>query len=189
MKKYRISFFLFSLFMFHCGQDGKNLMNYDAQTHPWSQVYETILDSMFIDSQTGTLVIRDSTDTWSHLDPTYVWQEFHMMDSSTFSDFIYRNQQSLPVKACMNPPVRTIFLTDSTFRSIMASGGWDAFYDIYPNSSGYLSFSSPGFNEYNTQALLYVSFMYHYLAGAGYLILLTRESAWKIRKVITVWIS
>ncbi len=71
-------------------------------------------------------------------------------------------------------------------------GGWKAFYQKYPNSGGFVTFSRVGFNADQTQALVYQS---HHCGGTwgggSYLLLTKKNGAWMIERSVgpAAWVS
>ena len=71
--------------------------------------------------------------------------------------FLENGKSSVPLKPLISLNINTVFLSAGEFREIFTAGGWDAFYDRYPNSGGLMSLSRIALNSSETQALLYVS--------------------------------
>jgi hypothetical protein len=68
--------------------------------------------------------------------------------------------------------------------------GWQVFYEQYPDAPGITTLSRAGFNNTFDQALVYIGTMSHYLAGAGYYVLLNKvNGAWMIDQQVMTWIS
>lgn len=68
--------------------------------------------------------------------------------------------------------------------------GWCKYFEDYPNSSGFISFSRVGFNPEGSQALVYVIHGCGGLCGtSGYMVLKKQEGEWMIQKSMAVWIS
>ena len=56
------------------------------------------------------------------------------------------------------------------------TSGWETFYKNYPSAPGITEVSRVGFNKSFDQALVYVGTQSHYLAGAGYYVLLVKTN-------------
>ena len=68
--------------------------------------------------------------------------------------------------------------------------GWKRFYATYPESQGILDVSRVGFNGDRTQALVYAGNQSHWLAGAGFYVLLEKKDGkWEIAAKDGCWIS
>jgi hypothetical protein len=68
--------------------------------------------------------------------------------------------------------------------------GWQLFYEQYPGTPGITTISQVGFNVNFDQALVYVGTMSHWLAGAGYFMLLNKvNGAWIVDQQVMSWIS
>ncbi len=69
-------------------------------------------------------------------------------------------------------------------------GGWDEFYQSYPNAAGFWDFSHPGYNEARNEAVLYVGHYCGSLCGTGHLFFLVKEEGqWKVKNRLMLWIS
>ena len=67
---------------------------------------------------------------------------------------------------------------------------WGKFYAKYPNSSGIINFSNPGFNRIYTQAVVSTGRGCGGLCGAGYFVLLAKEhGAWTVKTKVETWVS
>jgi len=114
------------------------------------------------------------------------------LEDETRENFRLRNEAPASVPPDMDLLLPYVLLTDADFEVIFAqnTSGWDVFYTRYPNSPGMTTVSRIGFNADFTQALLYVGTMSHWLAGAGYYLLLEKSSgAWQVLQQVMGWIS
>ncbi len=69
-------------------------------------------------------------------------------------------------------------------------GGWDKFYQIYPDAAGVWDFSHPGYNEARNEAVLYVGHSCGNLCGTGHLFFVAKENGqWKVKNRLMLWIS
>jgi hypothetical protein len=85
-----------------------------------------------------------------------------------------------------------VLLTEENMRQIfnINQNGWDVFYADYPGAPGITTLSRVGFNDAMDQALVYVGTQSHWLAGAGYIVLLVKvEGVWVIDQQVMTWIS
>jgi hypothetical protein len=68
--------------------------------------------------------------------------------------------------------------------------GWQLFYEQYPDAPGITTLSRVSFNNTFDQALVYVGTLSHWLAGAGYYVLLKKDNgAWVVDQQVMSWIS
>lgn len=114
------------------------------------------------------------------------------MDAETAASFRARNDAAYPVPADMDLGLPYVLLTTAEMNQIfdINTSGWDVFYTRYPNSPGITTVSRIGFNADFTQALVYTGTMSHWLAGAGYYLLLDKSSGdWKVVTKVMAWIS
>lgn len=150
-------------------------------------VYEVLFDSLLIFPDTQVLVLQCSTETWQQIgDFTAL---FPGIEESTVANFQERNDQMQAFRYYPAGPVTVHYLSPGDFLGILNEGGWQLFYNHYPEASGFSAFSLPGYNGTHTQALVYSTTMWGYLAGQGILICLEKAEKWQIKGITTVWIS
>ncbi len=158
-------------------------------------VYTAVLQQVY---GATSFVIMDSTatgpvgvdDTDQTLD--YVLQNMHDVDPTTLESFRSNNAATHPVSADMELGVDYIVLTQDQRNQIfdLNQSGWEVFYNNYPDAPGLTTISRVGFNAAFDQALVYVGTQSHYLAGAGYFVLLTRSGeTWTVDQKVMTWIS
>jgi hypothetical protein len=72
---------------------------------------------------------------------------------------------------------------------VAGGGGWEGFYNKYPNS-GITLVSRPGINAEHNRALLYMGTSCGGLCGDGVLLLLGKDGEeWKVLNRVTIWVS
>ncbi len=114
------------------------------------------------------------------------------VDEETTASFRDRNDAAFPVPATMDLGLPYVLLTSTEMAEIfdINTSSWDVFYTRYPNSPGITTVSRIGFNADFTQALVYTGTMSHWLAGAGFYILLEKSSGeWLVVTKVMAWIS
>jgi hypothetical protein len=80
----------------------------------------------------------------------------------------------------------------SEITAIFTGGGWwEAFYQTFPGSRGYMQFTSPAFSTGRDQALVYVSHACGGLCGTGWIVRLGKgaDGRWRITSREMLWIS
>ena len=159
-------------------------------------VYTALFDGLYGEPKMYVLMSQTSTDiggvdnTNSILDR--VLPQMTGVDEETVASFRARNDTAYPIPADMDLGLPYILLTPDEKNQIFAvnTSGWDVFYTRYPNSPGLTTISRIGFNADFTQALVYAGTQSHWLAGAGYYVLLNKvDGVWKIDQQIMTWIS
>jgi hypothetical protein len=181
--------FVLTFINFFCSMSTQPVEKEADQQNEEKLIYQTVMDSMFSTYSPQTLVLLDSTDMWDHIDSSWIKTEIPSIEGSIIAKFLENGKSSVPLKPLISLNINTVFLSAGEFREIFTAGGWDAFYDRYPNSGGLMSLSRIALNSSETQALLYVSNQWHYLAGMGQLFYLNKHSAWKIEKILICWVS
>ncbi len=116
------------------------------------------------------------------------------LDQPLIDDFARSNAESRPLESRLQISVPYAFLSQQEqkeiFNGTAGSTGWSAFYQKFPNSQGLMSLSRVGFNARMNKALVYVGNQSYWLAGAGYLVLLSRDTGqWQVEQREMVWIS
>lgn len=122
----------------------------------------------------------------------YILPQLPDMVAETADSFRVRNQAAYPVRPDMDLGLSYVLLTRDEMNQIfdVNTSGWDVFYTRYPNSPGLTTVSRVGFNADFTQALVYIGTQSHWLAGAGYYVLLEKvDDAWTVVQQIMAWIS
>ncbi len=159
-------------------------------------VYAAVFDEIFGEPRIYVLVAETSPgiEGVEGLDSIInsILPQMTGLDEETAGSFRVRNEAAYPVRPDMDLGLPYVLLTDAEFDEIFAinTSGWDVFYTRYPNSPGMTTVSQVGFNDDYTQALVYVGTMSHWLAGAGYYILLEKSfGAWQVDQQVMAWIS
>jgi hypothetical protein len=158
-------------------------------------VYAALLQSLYSSSN---FVIIDTTatgpggvgDTAAILDN--VLQNMHGIDSETVDNFRVRNNQAYPVSPHMDLGTPYTLLTQDQMNQLFNQNqdGWQLFYEQYPGAPGITTISQVGFNLTFDQAFVYVGTMSHWLAGAGYFVLLDKvNGTWVVDQKVMSWIS
>lgn len=158
-------------------------------------VYAALINEMYVRGQVELIVIVDYTATGlgDDLDKTleYVAESISDVQKETLDDFKIQNDQSYPLSDDFDLDVTHKLISQQEMTEIFSEGdGWDEFYTKHPNSQGTMTLSRVGFNQERDQALVYVGNQGHWLAGAGYYVLLAKENGvWVIQGEVMVWIS
>ena len=158
-------------------------------------VYAALLHKLYTSSN---FVIMDTTatspsgveDTPAILDN--ILQNMHGVDPETADSFRVRNNASFPVSPHMDLGAPYFLLTRDQMKQLFNQNqdGWQLFYEQYPGAPGITTLSQVGFNLNFDQALVYVGTMSHWLAGAGYFVLLNKvNGTWVFDQQIMSWIS
>ena len=158
-------------------------------------VYAALLQKLY---SASSYVIMDSTatgpsgvgDTASTLD--LMIQNLPGLEQQTADSFRVRNEAAYPVPPDMHLGSAYALLSQPNMRQIFSQNrdGWQLFYEIYPGTAGITTLSRVGFNATLDQALVYVGTLSHWLAGAGYYVLLKKvNGAWIVDQQVMSWIS
>jgi len=158
-------------------------------------VYAALLQKLY---SASSYVIMDTTattpggvgDTSSTLDR--IVQDMHGVDQKTVDSFLVRNNSAWPVRSDMDLGSAYVLLSQREMKQMFSQNrdGWQVFYEQYPDAPGITTLSQVGFNDTFDQALVYAGTLSHYLAGAGYYVLLKKvNGAWIVDQQVMSWIS
>ena len=158
-------------------------------------VYASLLRSLYASS---SYVLMDATatspggvdETASILDRILL--NMTSVDPQTADSFRVRNDAAWPVRPDMDLGSAYVLLGQAEMTQIFSQNrdGWQLFYERYPGAPGITTLSRVGFNTALDQALVYVGTMSHWLAGAGYFVLLNKvDGSWLVDQQVMTWIS
>lgn len=122
----------------------------------------------------------------------YVLPNLRDVDPGTVDNFGVRNETPHPVRPDMNLGADYVLLSRVEMSAIFGENqnGWQVFYSLHPEAPGITTLSQVGFNAAFDQALVYVGTQSHWLAGAGYYVLLVKvEGTWVVDQQVMTWIS
>jgi hypothetical protein len=106
----------------------------------------------------------------------------------TLDSFLARNQRE-HIHSMSGFPFEYQLANDEEVKSVIAYGEWRAFYEKYTDCPGLISFSKVGFNQINTQALVFLAFAYSEDGGFGKLLLLEKkDKEWGVKQEKTEWV-
>jgi len=116
----------------------------------------------------------------------------HGVAPDTANSFRARNDTAYQLQPDMAIGVSYVLLSQNEKTQLFNQNqdGWQLFYEKYPNASGIATLSRVGFNNALDQALVYAGMQSHWLAGAGYYLLLNKvNGAWIVEQQVMTWIS
>jgi hypothetical protein len=109
----------------------------------------------------------------------------------TITDFQARKKECHPLARKLDVSVEYALLGQKDLELLFPkNGGYNKFYAKYPQASGTINFSNPGFNRDYTQAVISTGRFCGPRCGEGYFVLLTKDhGSWKIKTKVDTWIS
>jgi hypothetical protein len=161
-------------------------------------IYCLILEQLFPNAE--TLVVNQETSVTSRSAAEGYFmslkEEIPGLDTTLLTDFADKNDTSrnLDNKFIIQSK-KVVLVTRQQIHEIFTGNGgvndgWEAFYRLYPNSSGEIVFGCIGYNASHTRALVEMGNMYASLGGEGQVIYLAKESGhWKLVKSVVIWVS
>ena len=172
------------LFTVTCSQDSTPIQPHFFVSTDELFIYSLVIDSLLVIPGKEWVVFLDSTEIWPiQCQDT---SRFPKLQSNTIENYQDQNLNGYPFRISLEKSVKTDYISWTKWELL---GGWEGFYTSYPNSDGLLGFSRIGINDEGDQALLYMSWNINYLAGAGYLVILSKKGLWEIDRIEIVWIS
>ncbi len=159
-------------------------------------IYAGLIAGMYKLDTLDRLVIQDQTGMGvSSTEPSQlqsIRDSLPEVSQALLDDFAAQNAQPVTLQDRFNLSVNVVLIgQDEVSRLFGQSGsGWDEFYKRYPNSQGLMTLSRVGFNAQGDRALVYIGNQSHYLAGAGYAVVLgLKDGQWTILNQVMLWIS
>jgi hypothetical protein len=168
-------------------------------------VYAAVIEKLFagnkvtFDTQSPVrlLVIRNRTLDENHpllKRHEYSWEytinQLSPISPETIFAYKAQNKESSPLKDPFNLKIKHVLVEDELLSRILKGGRWEEFYQKYPDSGGFISFSQVGFNSEMNQALVYFEHWCQSLCGSGIYVLLDKgKDGWKVTKRHRSWIS
>jgi len=111
----------------------------------------------------------------------------------TLDAFLAANQITYPLANHFHNGAAYVLLSQADKDKLFTrdlQGSWQRFHSAYPSAPGLLTFSRPGFNVDQTQALVYFQNGNGPLDAAGYAVLLSRQAGgWVVQKQLMIWIA
>lgn len=131
------------------------------------EVYSAILPSEWPlrDAHAKTLIIQNETKGYEMcLRPEKEWQG---KIGPAISDYVRANAKPalLQPRIKVEVPYRLIIVDE--LRSAIQTGGWEGFFQRYPDSGGWIELSAVGFNVNKTVAVVYMGHHCGPLCGGG----------------------
>jgi len=166
----------------------------DASAREEYAVYSTLISQKFVRDDTRLVVITNPTCCANEDLDVWRMKALEPFSADTLESFKTANKQSVHLEREFTLSV-TYRIVDyksieELFASIMLDESWNKFYEMYPQSNGYLRLSRVGFNKERTEALVSTGWMRGELYGEGKWYLLTKvNGAWRVQRSVGTWIS
>lgn len=195
MTRYVLLFACSLLLWTACSEDDGPLNPPDLTESDEYAVWSATLDSMVIWEKDDVVVLRSFTDAWALDDPATKAQlksQLKVTDEELLN-YDTRNASSSEIRGYTLESYldnECVLLREKEIEDILASGGYQELYRRYPKSNGITTLSHVGFNASRTSALVYLSHTPEFLAGAGWAVLLRKQSGvWVVQASTIVWMS
>ena len=161
-------------------------------------VYAAVLTGLFTKDPSRFIVLVDEThaDRWEADAENFAFRNIletlKPLSDATLADYRAKNREVAQVKEHPRFKFKYRLIEKREWSEIFKDGasGWDAFYQKFSGSIGYVRLSRVGFNARRTEAFVYVENSCGGLCGSGtYVLLLKAGDVWKIHKQATAWLS
>lgn len=105
-------------------------------------------------------------------------------------DYRIKNRESRRLTGDLNLQFKHVLVEKDELEHYRKAKRWDEFYEKYPESNGFLSFSRVGFDSKKTQAVVYLEHWCNELCGYSYYLVLGKDKeGWKVNRLDTGWVS
>lgn len=110
-------------------------------------------------------------------------------DSLTLLDYSIKNRAICYLsESLLKSPIKLISHKELNCYFSFQKSGWEKYYQKYPNSFGFLSFSRPGINTQLNKAIVEYGWYNGYQGGMGYLLLLEKvNNNWIVKNRVYMW--
>jgi hypothetical protein len=111
---------------------------------------------------------------------------------ATADSFNSKADSSCRLKRSLELNFQHVLIPGDEIRGFFENGstGWSKFYEKYGKASGYWELSRAGFNDENSEAVVYVSHHCGGRCGTGDFVLLRKEAGqWAVKNRVLLWIS
>jgi hypothetical protein len=142
---------------------------------------ETALDSMGdrIAAEHIAMGLNDSIRHWRSTLP-----------QEAVEDYRIKNREPRRLSDALKLQFKHVLVERDELEQYRKAKRWDKFYEKYPDSNGFLSFSRVGFDSGKSQAVVYLEHWCDELCGYSYYLVLSKDKeGWKVTKLDTGWIS
>ena len=143
------------------------------------EVYSVILPSEWPlrDAHAKTLIIQNETKGYEMcLRPENEWQE---KIGPAISDYVRSNAKPSLLQRRIKVEVPYQLIIADELRSTNSTAGWEAFFQRYPDSRGWIELSAVGFNVNKTVAVVYMGHHCGPLCGrGGFHVLEKKDGKW-----------
>ncbi|MDR3747151.1 MAG: hypothetical protein P4M04_03185 [Acidobacteriota bacterium] len=140
------------------------------------KVYAVILPSEAIWKSAKTLMIRVGTESFANcVTPD---EKMQPIADPAIDDYVHKSERKwLRRNFEIDKPYELIY--SDQIKTLFASGGdgWQAFYERYPDSGGYVELSPVRGNDDRTVAVVYMGHHCHWLCGGGHQYVLQKKKA------------
>jgi len=182
-----------------------------GQTSRDYKVYDAVIRYMFRDGITrfdmntkvDQIVIRDRTRSdYSWKPDRETWDEVKMrmpfLSDDTIAGYETARKKEVGLRSKFNIPFKYSLISDDQIRKIFVGPGksdpnldqWTQFYETYPRSAGYNSFSRVGFDKKARNALVFFVNSCGSLCATGtYVHVELRDNGWTVKEAAQMWIS
>ena len=160
--------------------------NIDIDSEEYA-VYNAVLESWYELSTVSQVLLIDHTrvnsDELLEFDLAS-FQETTPLDGELINSFKERNKEPYPLKPDLDFGLDYQLLTqeevDKLYPQDKASG-WELFWEIYPEASGFIYLSRVGFSANFKNALVYMAqYRYDQPIHGGYYLLIKKQGGWEI---------
>jgi len=199
MRKIIIIQLLFTILLLSCKKDGEETLClgfiFEQSTLDSELDYEIInavLETYFINADFIHIVQKTNSPVHSEFVKDKLESENIVFDSLLLTNYSEKNSEAYFLSGS-NLELSTVRLINPAETNCIFSvefKAWQNYYKKYPKSTGLHTFSRPGINAAENQAIVEYGWQADYTQGMGYLIVLVRENnKWIVTNRLPTWAS
>ena len=153
-------------------------------------VYDAIIEHFHSDYQTA--VVLEQTEGYDSLEDLITATDRIGAGPETIQDFSDNVDKRMVLdEDLFRSGKRVIVMNDADYREVFGVPPyWENFFEVYPDSHGYVTFSAPGFGNGLTEALVYYMNIWDVVMAEGLVVYLEKQTGvWVVVKSEVIWIS
>ena len=159
-----------------------------------SAVYQTVVNRIIINDKMIIALSEDSEEykpPFEGISVSLLQKYIPDISKNLANDFIINNKKVISIKNYFNGTNQVHSLPPEDYSSIQSiSHKFKVLHESLPNFYGMYSFSNIGFNQDNTQAILYVYYDCGSLCGSGSFYILKKENnIWEVESIEQIYVS
>jgi hypothetical protein len=165
----------------------------DTKTEEYA-VYSAVVSRMSESEAIRLVVISENTVSYP-VDAGFLRNEalarrLAPLSQVTVDDYIAKNRVVRPLSRGFDLKLPYVFFREEDEELFKPDGSWERYFKRFPDSQGFITLSSIGFNTEKNQAFLYAARSCGRLCGAGFMVVLMKlDGVWSVRDMLVRWLA